>query len=1052
MSQHDLEQLWTGGLEEWWEGIDGDEPARRDLLFHLWAAVSGLTSEAAWSAANLPCVRTANGIWRSVEETAFFKGGLPSDRHTGGAETRQLVQPFIDMTDYVAEAWIQVLRQGAGSERQHRNQGHLSRAWQWIEAHARGIGLRQLLEDAVCALEASPAPDWSVLVPLGRWALRQNRRDVLVRVLVESEVGPRAVPANAALLSKPYVRNQNREILFPGTPVVSGEYLENPETADPHEWRAFFESAGAKGPLQVRAVDTHAYQGQVGTVAEFLGTETGSIGWANAAGYTLRDFDIEPALPDPGAPEELRKSLSAWLDDGFNALRGKGRRQGQYVFRSKYKLPGVRPSAWLVKLSALAWVPSDGKLRLPEDVLPQPDAAREGALVAELSTDLLSVLEQEGMSFGTAIPEATALQRFLSLSSEPTAEELAEALREVRGQVLTDEDRYLFEQAVLRMGLPSIDDRRVPLKRIVRSVGGGQARGALGDRIVPLARFHERLIEELQQDSFPYAIPETTTGDQALDCLREIWRRARSAPSGLANEVRDVLPLAYTYVLDDCVEDASLRSRWEAAVREAAIFVDRREWVRLADAENVYFDDVDDRRFIPETIELRTVTAGHLGNSPADQGRAAEALRLPLLSSTVEMEWSGRVGEPVARDWVPRFELVCQLLRSARGAERAEGEAGENPDMELRHSRELVLTVSAAGGPAERVPVNARLQDDVLTVSGRPVQFGADAAKELLHNWGFRQRGELAADLTGMLTAIAGDEDFQLAADKFRRSFAPSFVQARPAKPDSRSRGDEKTVDDVSQPTPDAVDHMAEQRQVTEPSTPQEARSEGTGHGEAESPSDESETEVRSPDTPADDDSVEPESSGSSYTRDRALARQKAIAKTLRSALKGELAAAGDDEEASERKNEGGPTGDWSLGDEVYREIAARYERANGRDPEIGDPSQTGWDLCSVDPTTGKKRLIEVKGKGCPWVRDEVVELSRAQVHKAFETLDGRTRDSSWYLYVVERTEDGRFQVLPIENPVRVAGTWILSGESWREIASEPRLISIATEQDGEQR
>ena len=371
--------------------------------------------------------------------------------------------------------------------------------------------------------------------------------------------------------------------------------------------------------------------------------------------------------------------------------------------------------------------------------------------------------------------------------------------------------------------------------------------------------------------------------------------------------------------------------------------------------------------------------------------------------------------------------------------------------MELRHSRELVLTVRAADGPAERVPVNARMQDDVLTVSGRPVQFGADAAKELLHDWGFRQRGELAADLTGMLTAIADDEDFQLAADKFWRSFAPSFVQVRPGKPDSRSRSDEKTVDDVPQPTPDAVDHMAEQRKVAEQSALQEARSEGTGHGEAESPSDESETEERSPNTLA-DDYVERESSGSSYTRDRALARQKAIAKTLRNALKGELAAADDDEEAHERRNESGQTGDGSLGDEVYREIAAKYERASGRDPEIGDPSQTGWDLRSVDPTTGKKRLIEVKGKGCPWVRDEVVELSRAQVHKAFETLDGRTRDSSWYLYVVERTEDGRFQVLPIENPVRVAGTWILSGESWREIASEPRLIGIETEQDGERR
>ena len=93
------------------------------------------------------------------------------------------------------------------------------------------------------------------------------------------------------------------------------------------------------------------------------------------------------------------------------------------------------------------------------------------------------------MSFGTAIAEATALHRFLAMGAQLTAEELAVSLREVREQVLTDEDHRLFEQAVLRLGFPSTDDRRVPLDRIVRSIGGGQLRGSLGDRIVPLARF-----------------------------------------------------------------------------------------------------------------------------------------------------------------------------------------------------------------------------------------------------------------------------------------------------------------------------------------------------------------------------------------------------------------------------------------------------------------------------------------------------------------------------------------------------------------------------------
>ena len=1046
MSRHQLEQLWAGGLEEWWSGIEGEEPARRDLLFHLWAAVSKLTSETAWATANLPCVRTANGTWRSVEESAFFGGRLPSDRDTGGAKIRQFIQPFVDRKYYVAETWIQALRQGAGIERQRRTQGHLSRAWQWIRARARSIRLAELLEDAIRERETSPSPDWSVLVPLGRWALRQKRPDVLVRVLAESEVGPCAVPANAALLSKPYVRNQNREILFPGTPIISAEYLDDPETANPDEWRAFFEGVGAKGQLRVIAVDGSANRHNTSRVAAFLGIDTYSASRyrSNADGYTLRDFDVEPALPDQNALEDLRGALSTWLDDGCGALRDKGFRQVKYAYYGASSIKGKRPSTWVDKLSAIAWVPSDGKLRLQRDVLARPDAARKGVPVADLSDELVMVLEQEGMSFGTAIPEATALQRFLSLGPQPTAEELAVSLREIREQVLTNEDKSLFEKALLTLSLPSNDGQRVPLDRIVRSVGGGQLRGTLGGRIVPLTRFHEKLIEELQHDSFPWPIPGTTTGDQALDYLREVWQRARSAPAGLASDVRDVLPLAYAYCLDDCADNPLQRSRWEAAVREAVAFVDRR-WVPLVDTENIYFDDVDDRRFFPEAIELLTVTARHLGNSLDEQRRTAKALRLPLLSSAFHREWTGQDGQLVPSDWVLRFDIVCQLLRSVRGAEQTDGKAGENPSMELRRSQDLLLKVSSAGGAAESVPVNARLQGNVLTVSGRPVQFGADAAKELLRNRGFRQRGELAADLTGMMTAIAEDQDFQLAAEKFRRSFAPGFIPT-PVEPGSTSRENEKATepeDNLSQ-TLDAVKPAEEKSPVKEPSTPKALSSDGAGHHEVDPRSDGSED-----DTPTDDDSMEPPSSRGSYTRDRAFVRPRALADELRMSLKGEITASAGVDESDERESDAGPRGDGSLGDELYRQIAATYERVSGRNPEVGDPRQTGWDLRSIDPKTGMKRLIEVKGRGCPWVQDQVVELSRAQVRKAFDTAAGQTPEVSWYLYVVERTEDGHFRVLPIENPARVAGAWILAGESWREIATEPRLISIPTEEKG---
>ena len=49
-----------------------------------------------------------------------------------------------------------------------------------------------------------------------------------------------------------------------------------------------------------------------------------------------------------------------------------------------------------------------------------------------------------------------------------------------------------------------------------------------------------------------------------------------------------------------------------------------------------------------------------------------------------------------------------------------------------------------------------------------------------------------------------------------------------------------------------------------------------------------------------------------------------------------------------------------------------------------------------------------------------------------------------WYLYVVERTGEGSFQVLPIENPVRLAGKWLLRGEAWRMVAEEPRQVMIS--------
>ena len=416
--------------------------------------------------------------------------------------------------------------------------------------------------------------------------------------------------------------------------------------------------------------------------------------------------------------------------------------------------------------------------------------------------------------------------------------------------------------------------------------------------------------------------------------------------------------------------------------------------------EDIYLDNIEDRRFFPRKANLRTATGGHLGNSPEQKIQTANALGLVHLASLVEMEWS-EGDERDLNHWERRFKLICQLLSHIRGVGQTKEESivDIEPMMEwrLRRVEWLHLKVSIEGAPAEDVPVHARLHKGDLTVAGQPVQFGADAAKALLRAFSFGQRADLSADLTAMLTAIGEDSDFALALDKFKRSFARGFdlpyrVQAMVDTEDVEKK------------------HKAK---------PTWAKTENTPINEAGT------ADVHT------DESVNVVAPVGPYNRERALARSRAA---VDQTLMGEL------REDSNDSDEGEKSGIDSTPfrtDEVYRKVAAQYERENDRKPEIGDPNQVGWDVRSVDPKTGSIRLIEVKGKGRPWTEDEAVDLSRAQVHTAFKSENS----DIWYLYVVERTEDSTYRVLPIRNPIQRAGKWIVCGGIWRRVAEEPQTV-----------
>ena len=1032
MTPHELERVWDSGLEDWWKTLPEEQGHRRRLLFRIWAAVAELASDEAWRNFNARCVRSVTGEWVAVSEAAFLNEPVAAEEEPGGRQTRRLMQPFIPDANRLDSEWVSTLRQ-----RRQQEHAHLSQAWSWIDGHARSISLREILGNALNSLISSTDPDWSVLVPFGHWAKHRNRTDLLTHVLVQSNGDQLGIPVGDALLADPYVdHGQERRCLFSDVPAIAGVYMErDPKIAGAHEWRTFFEEAGAKGGVEVKASRKIANRSNRKDVAEFLGHGVDAIPVSNNSGYTLLDFDVEPTLPSPDAPRELRAAVSPWLEDGFRVLKDKGRRKASYTYYSWNDKTGNKPSAWVAKLSKLAWVPcSDDELRYPRDVLKEFDPARQDAPIAKLSSQVLSVLEQEGVRFGTTIPEATSLRRLLAVGSQLDAEGLARLLSECREQATTDVDRQHFDQALQNLKVPTSTNERITLDRIVQRVGGRLLRGSLGGWVVPLDHIEETLRTELERAEFPREFPVTTTGGQALDYILDVWRRASLSPEGLANEVRDVLPTAYAYCLEDIAKDESLVERWHEVVPQAMVFVER-EWITLTDADDIYFDDIEDRRFFPRQTQLRTVTGGHLGHLRPNQLHTAKEIGLPLLSSIVTMKWiGGNEVLLVSDDWVSRFKLICDLLREVRGSEPAEDvgtDNGTGTGPRLIYVTKLALDVGVGHFSAERVPVNARLYDRTLTVAGRPVQFGADAAKELLHYFSFGHR----AGFTGMLMAI-DNTDFNLAADKFRRSHVPSFelpVSFRRGLDSGENVGSEDGSGETTETTGPITDAGAD-RDVPEGQTPTSGTSEQVDPGPSRS-------------TTADDINAatsekseynESSSMGGSYSKDRALAKQNALARQLRSLLKGEIKGeivpSQEEEEAGEVTAINGDT-DKSLGDEEYREIAAQYEREAGRDPELGDPHQSGWDIRSIDPKTQEVRLIEVKGRGRPWDDAEVVELSSAQIRKAFEAKE------SWYLYVSEKTDEDCYQVLSIENPVRVAAKWILCGESWRMVAEDAKAL-----------
>lgn len=1032
MSPKKLENVWKDGLEDWFSSLTKDESDRRMLIFRLWAAVAELSNLDEWANLHIRCVRSVTGSWVTVDEATFLNEALATENEPGGKQTRKLMEKVVPKSNLLDWNWITALRQ---TRPKNAEFPYVEQAWGWIKDHACSLGLLEVVKNALATQMSSTITDRSVLISFGHWAKSRNRHDLLPYVLVHTDAKEQLIPIEEALLAAPYTKaGPDRQRLWNGVSVIHGAYLEKDlNNGSAQEWHKFFESAGAKGKLKVQPSVRDVARSEREIVAEFLGQDSSSIPYSNKYGYSLLDFDIQPELPTRESSTELRAAVGPLLEDDFKVLKGTGCRKISYFYYDRKEQPGKRLSAWVLKLCDLPWVPcNDGELREPRAALREPDPARQDAPFARLSSELLDMLKQEGVEFGTAIPKAKSLQKLMSLGSDLNAKKLAKLIADCREDATTHTERKLFSQYLTSLKLPTTKNRRVKLDRIVRKTGG-KLRGLLGDWIVRFDQIDEALRNELTHKDFPHKFPETTTGEQALDYVVDVWKRAQSSPGGLANEVREVLPTAYAYILEDVCKNAALLERWNEELPRAVVFSEKREWIALNYVEDVYFDNIEDRRFFPTEAKFTAVTAGHLGRNRSEQLCTAEAIGLLLLSSVVEMSWNVSDREsPTSTAYEAKFDLIWDLLQSVKlSGPFQSGEADAESKVRLFHTKEIALDVSIDGSPPERVPVHARLHEGTLTVAGRPVQFGADAAKEILRLFSFGQRADLAADLTGMFSAIESD-DFKLAAEKFRRSHAPAYIGsigdgARVAGSDVKL--DVVVEDSVPRAEPEPNGNSQRPGSPNSGTTEQFSCASPGGETVENAPSENHDGPHNEHNRPF----------HGSYVKDRAMAKQNALARDLKKSLKGEILPSSEMVEQLAAVPANGDSGN-GLGDEKYREVVLRYEKDAGRTPELAGPHQSGWDIRSVDPQTGNVRLIEVKGKGRLWDADEVVELSGAQVRKAFEAAEG------WYLYVVEKVDECSYRVLPIENPARNASKWILCGKSWRMIAENVKVFQETTD------
>ncbi|MDE2906932.1 MAG: hypothetical protein OXQ28_12715, partial [Acidobacteriota bacterium] len=601
--------------------------------------------------------------------------------------------------------------------------------------------------------------------------------------------------------------------------------------------------------------------------------------------------------------------------------------------------------------------------------------------------------------------------------------DLAALLREAREAVRAGE----ATQDDLRRALAVVNLHRVPLaRRVVRRAGAGAgARGNLGGWVVALSDVEPALADAVQALGELLAIPDITTGRQALDFLLDTWERK---PTAGVEVLRGHLAAAYRYVLDDMDAEDLPVGAWVEARAQAQLY-GHREWHPIG--PTLVVDDVQSpliREFLP--TDRIAVASTHLGDTKAQVRRVARALDVALLSAEVEVEPGERTNEP---PWGSRLRQLTATLSQLE----------DRPSLhDIALHNALSLRVGGRCHAIQAYVEGVDNQSTTLLLVGHPADFAVQAAEQLVEHFQLGQRGQEVPRLTGALFALDDESAFRrhlkLLADGLgvEPATTQSGISHKPPTQDSSADEDTDVGADAGEKAPDPVSGGGDESVAAPPSS---SGLPGPHAGGADA-------------RPGRRAAPEPFGGSKSRPGDRQDAgkparpnghrdRDAAGGSRTRPPTPGNRAADHVRMLVMSRGSHDMGTGDAASvrgnprDDRRARQAVLRYEKQHGRRAEKMPDRQRGFDVRSVDDA-GRERRIEAKGVQGRFEEDASVALTAPQANDALWNDDERVE---YWLYVVDSTETERPRVFPIpwvRDPARLR--YGFYAYAWSDAAEHP--------------